>query len=158
MHWGITKWKRKKCFHSKRETNPDLSQASGVNILTWMRGFSNNRKHPLGRTMCRLSKFLLYPEWSWLSEEVSLVNKEKMQKGVLFIWAGEGWNLIAFIQKQWDASKCKTLLFFLWSCMDARVGLWRRLSAEELMFLNCGVVGEDSWESLGLQGDPTSPF
>ena len=32
-----------------------------------------------------------------------------------------------------------------------------RLSAEELMLLNCG-VGEDSWESLGLQGDPTSPF
>ena len=28
---------------------------------------------------------------------------------------------------------------------------------EELMCLNCG-VGEDSWESLGLQGDPTSPF
>ena len=27
--------------------------------------------------------------------------------------------------------------------MDVRVGLWRRLSAEELMFLNCG-VGEDS--------------
>ena len=25
------------------------------------------------------------------------------------------------------------------------------------MHLNCG-VGEDSWESLGLQGDPTSPF
>ena len=32
----------------------------------------------------------------------------------------------------------------------------RKLSAEELMLLNCGVV-EDSWESLGLQGDPTSP-
>ena len=28
-------------------------------------------------------------------------------------------------------------------------------SAEELMLLNCG-IGEDSWESLGLQGDPTS--
>ena len=26
-----------------------------------------------------------------------------------------------------------------------------------LMLLNCG-VGEDSWESPGLQGDPTSPF
>ena len=38
--------------------------------------------------------------------------------------------------------------------MDVRVGLWRRLSAKELMLLNCG-VGEDSWESLGLQGDPT---
>ena len=25
------------------------------------------------------------------------------------------------------------------------------------MLVNCG-VGEDSWESLGLQGDPTSPF
>ena len=29
-------------------------------------------------------------------------------------------------------------------------------SAKELMLLNCG-VGEDSLESLGLQGDPTSP-
>ena len=36
------------------------------------------------------------------------------------------------------------------------VGLWRKLSAENMMLLNCG-VGEDSWESLGLQGDPTSP-
>ena len=36
-----------------------------------------------------------------------------------------------------------------------RIGPWRRLSTKELMFLNCG-VGEDSWESLGLQGDPTS--
>ena len=38
--------------------------------------------------------------------------------------------------------------------MDVRVGLWRKLSTEELMLLNCG-VGEDSWESLGLTGDPT---
>ena len=51
----------------------------------------------------------------------------------------------------------KTLWFFQWSCTDVRVGLWRRLSAKELTLLNCG-VGEDSWESLGLQGDPTSPF
>ena len=27
----------------------------------------------------------------------------------------------------------------------------------KMMLLNCG-VGEASWESLGLQGDPTSPF
>ena len=32
----------------------------------------------------------------------------------------------------------------------------RKLSAKELMLLNCG-IGEDSWESLGLQEDPTSP-
>ena len=37
--------------------------------------------------------------------------------------------------------------------MDVRVGLQRKLSAEELMLLNCG-IGKDS---LGLQGDPTSP-
>ena len=38
--------------------------------------------------------------------------------------------------------------------MDVRVGLWRKLSTEELMLLNCG-VGEDSWDFLGLQGDQT---
>ena len=32
-----------------------------------------------------------------------------------------------------------------------------KLSTEELMRLNYG-VGEDSRGSLGLQGDPTSPF
>ena len=35
-------------------------------------------------------------------------------------------------------------MFFQWSCIDVRVGLWRKLSAKELMLLNCG-VGEDSW-------------
>ena len=30
-------------------------------------------------------------------------------------------------------------------------------SAKELMDLNCGVGEDSSWESLGLQGDPTSP-
>ena len=39
--------------------------------------------------------------------------------------------------------------------MDVRVGLWRKLRVKELMLLNCG-TGEDSWESLELQGDPTS--
>ena len=40
--------------------------------------------------------------------------------------------------------------------MGVRVGLWRKLSTEEMMLLNCD-VGEDSWESLGLQRDLTSP-
>ena len=49
----------------------------------------------------------------------------------------------------------KAMVFpvFMYGCES---GLWRKLSAEELMLLNCG-VGEDSWKSLGLQGDPTSP-
>ena len=40
--------------------------------------------------------------------------------------------------------------------MDVRVGLSRRLSAQEMMVLNSG-VREDTLESLGLQGDPASP-
>ena len=44
---------------------------------------------------------------------------------------------------------------------SSHVWMWeldhvRKLSTEELMLLYC-CVGEDSWESLGLQGDPTSP-
>ena len=31
----------------------------------------------------------------------------------------------------------------------------KKVSVEELMLLNCG-IGEDSWESLGLQGDQTN--
>ena len=46
-------------------------------------------------------------------------------------------------------------MVFQKSCMNVRVGLKRKLSAKELMLLNCG-VWKDSWESLGLQGDPTS--
>ena len=40
--------------------------------------------------------------------------------------------------------------------MDMIVGLYRKLSTKELMLLNYG-VGEDSCESLGQHGDPTSP-
>ena len=34
------------------------------------------------------------------------------------------------------------LWFFQWSCIDVRVGLQRKLSTKEQVFLNCG-VGED---------------
>ena len=33
----------------------------------------------------------------------------------------------------------------------------KKAECRRMMLLNCG-VGEDSWESLGLQGDPTTPF
>ena len=36
--------------------------------------------------------------------------------------------------------------------------IWRGMGVcFDMFYLNCG-VGEDSWESHGLQGDPTSPF
>ena len=39
--------------------------------------------------------------------------------------------------------------------MDVKVGLSRRLNTKELILSKCG-AGENSWESLGLQGDQTS--
>ena len=47
-------------------------------------------------------------------------------------------------------------MVFLVVMYGLRAGLYKKLSAEELMPLNCG-VGKDSRDSLGLQGDPTSP-
>ena len=49
-------------------------------------------------------------------------------------------------QRNYFANKvpsCQSYGFFQWSCMDVRVGLKRKLSAKELMLLNCG-VGEYS--------------
>ena len=53
-----------------------------------------------------------------------------------------------------DLFKAMVFPVIMYGCESWAV---KKLSAEELMLLNCG-VGEDSWESLGLQGDPTSPF
>ena len=44
-----------------------------------------------------------------------------------------------------------------WTIKKAEKKKKRKLSAKELMPFNCG-VGEDSSESLGLQGYTTSPF
>ena len=62
-------------------------------------------------------------------------------------------DLISWICLSLPLYSCKGFdLSHIW--MDVRIGLWRKLSAEEL--LNCG-AGEDSWESLRLQGNPISP-
>ena len=59
-------------------------------------------------------------------------------------------------QRHYFANKGLSSLF-QYSCMDVRVRPWGRLNAKELMLLNC-YFGEDSWESLGLQGDQTNQF
>ena len=71
----------------------------------------------------------------------------------------------------WFSFECPSLSARVYNCHDGSYLAWCscapvvmygceswaiKLSAEKLMLLNCG-VGEDSWESLGLQGDPTSP-
>ena len=72
--------------------------------------------------------------------------------GVAFLW---DWN------ENWPFPVLWPLLSFLnllaYWVQHFHSIIFQDLSAEELMLLNCG-VGEDSWESLELQGDPTSPF
>ena len=49
--------------------------------------------------------------------------------------------------------KATVSLVIMYGCESWTI---KRLSAGELMLSNCG-VGEDSWESLGQQGDQTNP-
>ena len=57
------------------------------------------------------------------------------------------------LRKKLHLVKALVFLVVMYGCESWTV---KKLSAEELMLLNCG-VGEDSLESLGLQGDPTCP-
>ena len=59
-------------------------------------------------------------------------------------------------QRHYFANKGPSMLVFPVVMYGCESWLWKHLSTKELMLLNCG-VGEDSWESLGLKGDPTSP-
>ena len=56
-------------------------------------------------------------------------------------------NLNSILKAKTSLCRQRFIQSKLWSfqssCMDMRVGPYRRLSTEELMFLNCG-VGEDS--------------
>ena len=79
---------------------------------------------------------------TWLTRLSSSSSRQHIKKQRLLCQQRSIWSKLWFLQ---------------YSCMVVRLGPRRRLSTEELMLLNCG-VGEDSWESLGLQGDPTSPF
>ena len=63
------------------------------------------------------------------------------------------------IKKQRQHFVTKVLSSQSYGFSSSHVWMWnleRKLSAKELMLLKFG-VGEDSWESLGLQGDPASP-
>ena len=81
--------------------------------------------------------FSTFPFYTWGHRKSEVLMKFLVSERDAFWWAS-----LSIVSKLW---------------MDVRVGLWRKLSTEELMLLTCG-VGEDAWESLGLQADPTSPF
>ena len=53
-------------------------------------------------------------------------------------------------------NKCKIVFKYIFIQSIFVLYIVECILTEELMLLNCG-VGEESWESLGLQGDQTSP-
>ena len=66
----------------------------------------------------------------------------------------EGWKVKVKVTQSCP-TLCDPMDYTVHGILQARTLEW--VSAEELMLLNCG-VGEDSWESPGLQGDQTTPF
>ena len=65
------------------------------------------------------------------------------------------------ILKSWDttlSTKVHLVKAMVFPVVMYRCESWtiKKLSTKELMLLNCG-VGEDSWESLGLQLQPVHP-
>ena len=105
------------------------------------------------------------------------MGKQWKQWLTLFFWAPKSLHMVTaamklkdaypFEGKLWQHIKKHTLFVNKglssqgYGFSSSHVWMWeldykKKLSAEELMLLNCG-AREDSWESLGLQGDPTSP-
>ena len=122
---------------------------------------------PWGHKESDTTEQLNWTELNWSLTKQEWQYNEERKDSLFNKWY---WNIRIFIGKinNLDTdlipfTKIKLMLFepprlwfFQWLCMDVRVGLWRKLSAKELMLLKCG-TGEDSWESPGLQGDTTSP-
>ena len=82
-------------------------------------------------------------------------------KRCLFLGRKAMTNLDSVLKKQrhYFANKSLSSQSYCFSSSHVwmwELGVWRKLSAKELMLFSCD-VGEDSWECLGLQGDPTSP-
>ena len=65
------------------------------------------------------------------------------------------WNFSCFCTNLTIVRLVKAMVFpvVMYGCESWTV---KKAERRKLMLLKCG-VGEDSWESLGLQGDPTSP-
>ena len=72
-------------------------------------------------------------------EYYSATNRNRFESGLMRWMNLEPIMQSEVNQKEKDKYCILRLRFFQWSCMDVRVGLWRKLSVEELMLLNCGV-------------------
>ena len=86
--------------------------------------------HEIKRCLLLGRKVMTNLDSIWKSRDITLPTKVHLVKSMIF-------PVVMYGCESWTIKKAECF--------------------EELMLLNCG-VGEDSWESLGLQGDPTSPF
>ena len=83
--------------------------------------------HEIKRCLLLGRKVMTNLDWILKSKDITLPTKVRLVKAMVF-------PIVMYGCESWTVKKAE-----------------RR----QLMLLNCG-VGEDSWESLGLQGDPTS--
>ena len=82
---------------------------------------------------------------TWRQTPLLWWEKREREKNNSMFWLN--WSSKDKLQILSESTVPTNKWFFLWWCMNVRVGLWRRQSTEELMLLNCD-AGEDSWESL----------
>ena len=98
------------------------------------------------------------PLFSWAPKSLQMVSVAMKLKDA-FPWKKSYDKTRSHIKKQRHYFTNKGPYSQSYSCSSSCVWIWvgplGKLSAEELMLLNCG-VREDSWESLGLQGDRSS--
>ena len=85
--------------------------------------------HEIKRCLLLGRKVMTNLDSIWKSRDITLPTKVHLVKSMIF-------PVVMYGCESWTIKKAECF--------------------EELMLLNCG-VGEDSWESLGLQWDPTSP-
>ena len=85
--------------------------------------------HEIKRCLLLGRKVMTNLDSIFKSRDITLSTKVRLVKAMVF-------PVVMYGCESWTVKKAKS---------------WK------LMLLTCG-VGEDSWESLGLQGDPTSPF
>ena len=128
------------CLENPRKGEPGGLPSMGSQSRTRLKGFSIN----LFDSWC--SKITANGDCSHEIKRCLLLGRKVMT------------NLDSMFRRRNIANKCPSSQSYGFSGSHVWmwVGLWRQLSTKELMPLNCG-VGEDSWESLELQGDPTSP-
>ena len=95
-----------------------------------------------------------------LLQQVSCASVKKIKNcsSMLFSKLSQSWGSTENLSQRTNVWVVKAMVFpvVMYGCEGWTIKKAEHF-VEELKLLNCG-VGEDSWESLGLQGDPTSPF